>query len=275
MSGELFQNVDRAIRSAAAEAIVPRFRALDASAISEKAPGDWVTDADRHSEDLLTAALHDLEPGTPVIGEEAAAAEPARLSALPSHERCWLVDPLDGTKSFIAGSPDIAVMIALLDGGVTIACWIWQPIHGVMFHATKGGGSTRDGQPISTPQREPGRSLQGVQRTALMPSPWRDDVISALTAAGLPPTDVVAAGATYPKLVEGDLDYALYWRTLPWDHAPGSLLASEAGLYVRRLDGTPYEPTDGRFGLLTALTPTVWDSVRDRLPDPPDDHNQL
>jgi fructose-1,6-bisphosphatase/inositol monophosphatase family enzyme len=275
MSEELFNNVDRAIRSAASEAIVPRFRSLDAAEISEKAPGDWVTDADRHSEALLTAALHDLEPGTPIIGEEAAAADHAKLSALPTHERCWLVDPLDGTKSFIAGSPDIAVMIALIDGGLTTAAWIWQPIHSVMFHATKGGGATRDGQPIGPLDGEPGRPLRGVQRTTFMPKPWRDDVISALTAAGLPPTDVVAAGATYPKLVEGNLDYALYWRTLPWDHAPGSLLATEAGLYVRRLDGTPYDPTDGRFGLLTARTPAAWESVRDRLPDPPDDQNQL
>ena len=45
-------------------------------------------------------------------------------------------------------------------------------------------------------------------------------------------TPIAAAGVTYPLAATGELAYALYWRTLPWDHAPGALLAEEAGLTV-------------------------------------------
>jgi fructose-1,6-bisphosphatase/inositol monophosphatase family enzyme len=64
----------------------------------------------------------------------------------------------------------------------------------------------------------------------------------------------------------GDLTHALYWRTLPWDHAPGTLLAEEAGLVVGRLDGSEYQPWDDRRGLLTAVNQQVWDTVRGALP---------
>ena len=67
--------------------------------------------------------------------------------------------------------------------------------------------------------------------------------------------------------VDGRADHALYWRTLPWDHAPGSLLAQEAGLVVARLDGSAYRPWDARFGVLTAANQQIWDAVRAALPD--------
>ena len=101
----------------------------------------------------------------------------------------------------------------------------------------------------------------------LMPESLRAASNAGLDRAGLRHTQVAAAGVAYPKAVTGEFAYALYWRTLPWDHAPGALLAEEVGLTVARLDGTPYRPWDGRSGLLTAATPSVWDAVRSALPD--------
>lgn len=271
MSRGLFGAVEQAIREAASTAIVPRFRSPTPQRVSHKGPNDPVTDADRHSEEILTSALADLDPGVPVIGEEAAAADPQLLSDLPRHQRCWLVDPLDGTKSFIAGDPNIATMVALVESGETAAAFIWQPIHEHMYTAVRGQGATRDGQPLHAPWAAPASgALRGVHRTTYMPPPWREEVIAALEDADLPPTDIVAAGATYPMLVDGDLDYALYWRTLPWDHAPGALLAQETGLVVKRLDGSLFGPTDGRFGLLTAASQEVWNRIRSVLPEPPE-----
>ncbi len=134
--------VSRAMRDAAERAVVPRFRTLKAHAITEKSPGDWVTDADHECEDLLTAALHAIEPGVAVVGEEAVAADPSLLTVAHGHARAWLVDPVDGTKAFIDGSPDFATMVALVEDGVTTASWIWQPIHRQMFAAVRGQGAT-------------------------------------------------------------------------------------------------------------------------------------
>lgn len=63
---------------------------------------------------------------------------------------------------------------------------------------------------------------------------------------------VFCAGIEYPDLVLGATNYILYWRTLPWDHAPGVLLAAEAGFVSVRPDGSPYEPHSTASGLLVA-----------------------
>lgn len=260
--------VSTAVRDAAERAVVPRFRSLDAHAISEKSPGDWVTDADHECEEILTAALQRIEPGVPVIGEEATAADASLLNDAHRHQRAWVIDPVDGTKAFIDGSPDFATMVAVIEDGKTTAAWIWQPIHGQMFTATTRGGAAHNGRPLRAPD-DPGPRSQwkGLLRTHAMPAALRDAANSGLERAGLHHTQVAAAGATYPKAATGEFAYALYWRTLPWDHAPGALLAQEAGLTVRRLDGTPYRPFDGGTGLLTAASPEVWTAIRAALPE--------
>ncbi len=60
------------------------------------------------------------------------------------------------------------------------------------------------------------------------------------------------AGVEYARIVEGETDLLLFWRTLPWDHAPGALLLTEAGGAAIRPDGTAYRADDARMGLLAA-----------------------
>ena len=57
----------------------------------------------------------------------------------------------------------------------------------------------------------------------------------------------------------------LFWRTLPWDHAPGTLLLTEAGGIALRPDGTGYAPDDDRRGLLDAADARTWQTVRPLL----------
>jgi len=265
---QLREQVTRAIRDAAERAVVPRFQSLEAHAISEKSPGDWVTDADHECEELLTASLLAIEPGVPVVGEEASAADRTLLSAGHTHDRGWVLDPVDGTRAFIEGSADFATMVALIEDGVTTAARIRPPIHAPVYTAAPGGGAHCDGHPI-VPPGDPGprAGWRGLLRTHSMPAALRTASDAGLSHAGLHHTPIAAAGVTYPLAAAGELAYALYWRTLPWDHAPGALLAEEAGLTVARLDGTPYRPWDGHSGLLTAATPSVWDAVRSALPD--------
>ena len=269
----LVDAVADAVRAAADQAILPRFRALERSAISEKGPGDWVTDADHEGEELLTAALGVLDPGVPVIGEEASAADPTLLDHAHVHARAWVLDPLDGTKSFIDGSADFATMVALIEDDITVASWIWQPVHGRMFTAVRGGGAFENGHRLapSAPTGSDRDGWRGVLRTRMMPADLRSAALDGFDEAGLTHTPIAAAGVVYPMVATGELTHALYWRTLPWDHAPGTLLAEEVGFTVGRLDGSPYHPLDGRLGVLTASDQPLWDAVRSALPsDLPD-----
>ena len=65
-------------------------------------------------------------------------------------EHAFTVDPVDGTKNFVHGSPDHAVMVAEVIGGETVRAWIHQPEHGVTWTAEKGVGTFRDGVRTTT-----------------------------------------------------------------------------------------------------------------------------
>jgi len=66
-------------------------------------------------------------------------------------------------------------------------------------------------------------------------------------------------------LVEGGSDVAFFWRSYPWDHVPGALILGEAGGAALRLDGTAYDPADGRTGLLVARDARTWVDLRAML----------
>jgi fructose-1,6-bisphosphatase/inositol monophosphatase family enzyme len=67
------------------------------------------------------------------------------------------------------------------------------------------------------------------------------------------------AGIRYPGIVEGDEDFAVFWRTLPWDHVPGALLLEEAGGVARRPTRRPFLPYHDGQGLLIAANEQVWE----------------
>src|SRR3546814_12734066 len=100
---------------------------------------DWSSDV--CSSDL---ALRGLLSGCEVVGEEAVAADPALLDAARGGA-VWPVDPIDGTSGFVDGSPDHAVMVALLDEGVTEASWVLQPAHEPLWDDRKSGVSGNRG----------------------------------------------------------------------------------------------------------------------------------
>ena len=123
------QAVLELMQSVAAEVITPRFRSLTDDEISEKRPGDLVTVADREAEVLLTHALLEAYPDAVVLGEEKYAEVPALMEQFLASSHGFTVDPVDGTKNFVNGSKDHAVMIAEVVDGVTERGWIWQPEH--------------------------------------------------------------------------------------------------------------------------------------------------
>ncbi|HET8601087.1 MAG TPA: inositol monophosphatase [Segeticoccus sp.] len=230
-----------------AEAVInPRFQALSKDQVEEKHPGDLVTVADRESEELLTKALLADDPDALVVGEEAVDQDPSILDALDGADHAWTVDPVDGTKNFVAGSPDHAVMVAELRSGQVVRGWIWQPQHEQAYVAERGAGAECNGVRISRPlpAGEPGqlrgatsyRKLWGAQIGQLEP---------------LGPTHL-CCGIDYGRLASGLVDFLVYRRAKPWDHAPGSLIATESGGRVGRADGSDYDPRTRQHGLLAA-----------------------
>lgn len=250
-------DVLRLLQEVAEEVITPRFRALAEHEISSKThPGDLVTVADREAEVLITRELRAAYPGAVVLGEEAFAEDPASLVAFREAEHAFTVDPVDGTRNFVHGSPDHAVMVAETRAGRTVRSWIWQPQHELAYVAELGSGATRNGErlPDLTPDPDPAH--------------WRVRT-SARRRIGerlgpIPPLELswVSCGIDYPKLAEGACDALVYHGTRPWDHVPGSLLVSEVGGVVGSIDGQVYAPRDDPRGILATGGPDVYDRLR-------------
>jgi fructose-1,6-bisphosphatase/inositol monophosphatase family enzyme len=242
------------LEDVAEEVINPRFRALEDEQIAEKNPGDLVTVADRESEVRITEVLRREHPDALVLGEEAYAADPGLLDRFRAADHAFTVDPVDGTKNFVHGSPDHAVMVAELRGGEVVRSWIWQPQHRKGYVAERGGGAWLDGRRLVRPPL--GDELRGVTSK----KGWIGRALGALRALDL---TWVCCGVDYPKLVEGAADYALYRRGKPWDHAPGSLLLSEAGGFLGTFDGFPYRPqAEPPYGLIAAADRETYDVVQ-------------
>jgi fructose-1,6-bisphosphatase/inositol monophosphatase family enzyme len=231
------------VQSVAAEVISPRFRSLSESEIDEKRPGDLVTVADREAEELLTRALLDAYPDAVVLGEEAYAGQPELMEQFRAADHAFTVDPVDGTKNFVNGSPDHAVMLSEVLDGVTTRGWIWQPEHEQAWVAELGGGVRRNGELV---RREPaGEHPQGA--TSIWSRRGRQpDGLPRLIGSW------VCCGVDYPKLIEGAADYVLYGHTNPWDHLPGTLMVAEAGGAFSHKDGAAYSARSSSAGLVVA-----------------------
>jgi fructose-1,6-bisphosphatase/inositol monophosphatase family enzyme len=262
----VIDEVGTLMRAVARTVILPLYQRLAAGDVAEKAPGDVVTVADRWAEEFLAEGLVELLPGSTVVGEESVAIDAALLDRLADAGPVWLVDPLDGTANFAAGHGPFAVMVALLAGGAARIGWILDLITDQLVVAEAGAGAYLDGVRITTDRDAPPLSaLRGNVRSKYFPPAVRAAVDRRAVALGEALPGSGCAGREYPDVITGVQDFALFWRTLPWDHAAGVLFTQEAGGVARRLDGGPYLLTDPRPGLLVARNEDVWCRVYDGL----------
>jgi fructose-1,6-bisphosphatase/inositol monophosphatase family enzyme len=255
------QRVAELMRETAATELLPRFRNLAEGDIREKRPGDVVTVADIASEQRLAVGLARILPGVPVVGEEAVEKDPGLvdLIARPG-ERCWVVDPLDGTSNFSKGRDVFAMIVCLIEDRETVAGWILDVPNGRMAVAVKGQGTTLDG--TATKRERPKRPPKGLIGYKVRKAFEKQLVPAQRRRLGSLST-LNCAGREYIEILAGTYDFNLYRRTKPWDHAAGALMLREAGGSALRFNGEPYRPEgpiDG--GIISAASPEVVTEAR-------------
>jgi len=261
------------VRTVAAEEVMPRFRNLAEHDVAEKKhPSDLVTTADIEAEKRLIAALGELVPGSVVIGEEGAEADPGLFQALAGEAPVWLVDPVDGTSNFARGEACFAVVVAFCQGGETRAGWILDPVTGRAAWAVAGEGAWTVGNDRdTTPQSLQASAPRAVDQMTGSLGPRLAKLVREASVAGqgAAPARTVRYGCTgqeYLDLGAGKLDFAQYTRLKPWDHAAGVLIHAEAGGYSRLTnDGAAYRPIPGidERTLLAAADETAWTALHD------------
>lgn len=214
-----------------------------------------VTTADEASQAVILDGLRRLLPGVPVISEEMAGNRPAAISSGP----CLIVDPLDGTREFIAGLDEYVVNIALVEDGVPVAGVVAAPASGLVWRGRTGGGAERL---TLAPGAGPGAASKRVSiRTRPCPASGARVLVSrshldvateAFVGRLAKPEKIVCGSALKFCLVaEGSADlYPRLGPTSEWDVAAGHAVLLAAGGDVRRPGGAPL-----RYGAADFLIP--------------------
>ena len=193
-----------------------------------------VTDADIAANTLITKALLRLAPDIPVVAEE-----DEEESAL-GHELFWLVDPLDGTRSFVRGEPEFTVNIGLIYKHQPVLGVIYVPPLEAMYYGTMTGGAFKalaDSGPVSISVVAPHPEGLVVTRSKSHPSPATAEYMSKLKIR-----DVRAGSSSvkFCEIAEGSADiYPRFGRTMEWDTAAGHAILNAAGGRVETVDGKP------------------------------------
>ena len=159
------------------------------------------------------------------------------------------------------------MMVALSRGGETVAAWMLDPLANRLVLAEQGSGAWEEGRRVQTGVGTHILSdLRGAVLRRFLPEHIAQHISAVESQFEVLTAGTRCAGADYPMISRGKMHFALYWRTLPWDHAPGVLFLNEAGGKALRLDGTAYIPAEhGRPSLLAAASPCIWQEVRRTL----------
>jgi len=196
-----------------------------------------LTRADMLSHDLIASRLAKLTPDIPVISEEGMSVDYALRSGW---RRFYLVDPLDGTKSFIKRSGEFTVNIALVEDGLPVLGVIYAPVSGALYYSVNGGGAfrvERQGEPVRIEVSKP-RELGSL--VAVISRSHKASEQEAFNAAGTV-SDFIPSGSSlkFCLVAEGRADiYPRFGSLWEWDTAAGHAILREAGGRVVDLTGS-------------------------------------
>ncbi len=249
--------IETAVAAARAggEVALASWRNLAGGSVSEKRKNDFVTNADRESEERIVSRIRESFPQDNFLGEEG-----GRRGA-DSGARTWIIDPLDGTSNFIAGFPFWSVSIAARERGEIVAGVVWDPLRQELYTAGRGSGAFRNGARILVTGRE---GLDGAFLATGFPFRSRDKLdlyLSVFRELFLQARGIRRAGSAALDLAmvaAGVYDGFFEFRLSVWDIAAGALLIEEAGGRLTDFSGGT------RFwerGNVVAGSPAVTDGI--------------
>jgi 3'(2'), 5'-bisphosphate nucleotidase len=235
--------------------------------VQEKEDASPLTAADLAANRVIVAGLRALTPDIPVISEECEETPFAERSAWP---RCWMVDPLDGTREFIARNDEFSVNIALIEGDRAVLGVVHAPVTGISWCAARGHGAWR----IEGHRRIPLQVARFPQRGGhaprlVMSRRHRGDQDMAFAMAvekAMGQVELTAAGSAFKicAVAEGTADaYPRFGPTMEWDTAAGQVVVEEAGGALLDAQGRPFRYNrraglrNGNF-LVAGAEPEKW-----------------
>jgi len=224
------------IAKEAGEEILSLYKNFSEVSVQEKADKTPVTTADLHAHDIIFSQLEILTPHIPILSEEAKNIPVEKRKDWPLY---WAVDPLDGTKEFLARTGEFTVNIALIENGYPIMGVIYAPTLETCFQAYKGLGAQR----VDSRGKETDISTNTWEHTEKLvvavsrhhPSKQINYLLEKML-----PHELVHMGSAlkFCLVAAGDADlYPCSGRTCEWDTAAGQCIVEEAGGAVMDFEG--------------------------------------
>jgi 3'(2'), 5'-bisphosphate nucleotidase len=244
-----------AAREAAARASAFLKTEYEAFAAIPDAPVSISTHADKASQELILAFLHDRFPGDALCAEENTPA----FDAVPKRgRRAWVVDPIDGTRGFARKTGQFSAMIGLLVDGQPVVGVVAEPAQDRITFASVGGGcwsQVGSGEPVRC------RVSRGTFPAITLIQSWSKTGMSPRPVQALQPARVIetySGGVKLAAVARGEADvYANTYETFyDWDICAGQLLVTEAGGLVTDLAGKPITYQNENFAQSRGLLAT-------------------
>lgn len=227
-------NVMTAAAQKAARKLVRDFGEVEHLLVSKKGPADFVTIADKKSEDTLVYELKKARPDYSFILEEG-----GKITG-KDESNTWVIDPLDGTTNFIHGIPHFAISIGLMRDNDMFAGVIYNPIQDEMYWGEKGQGAFLNGRRIRVSSRKDVSQSLFSTGIPFMGSEKEERFLERLEA-------VMSVSSGVRRFGSAALDLAYvaagrydgFWETglKPWDMAAGIAIVREAGGFVTDIRG--------------------------------------
>jgi myo-inositol-1(or 4)-monophosphatase len=225
-------------------------RRHDLSIQHKQGPMDFVTAGDLQIQQYIHHAIAKMYPGDRLVAEEQG------LDVAPDDrdQRCWVLDPIDGTHNFVVGlMPTFGVSLALVERGRPITGGVALPMLDQLLIAERGAGAWRDGQRLHVANHqvlEEAKIEIDFSRLAN-----RQFVLTRGRAIIETAGQIRSQGSAVVGLcavATGDGDGYVHPSLKPWDYAASLLIITEAGGTVSRLDGAEVHIFDGKDGILAA-----------------------
>jgi 3'(2'), 5'-bisphosphate nucleotidase len=244
VTGELRSAVTGLAR-AAGRATMKYYDGAVEAGVREKEDRSPVTLADEVAHEILVEGLRRIDPGTPVVSEEA---EAVSFETRRGWRRFWLVDPLDGTKEFIKRRAEFTVNVALIEDGEPVLGVVMAPALDLLYWAVKGEGAWREGNGGSAERIYSSAPAAGTPLTVVEslshPSPELEEYLQSI-----PVGRRVKAGSSlkFCWVAEGRADiYPRLGPTMEWDVAAGDCIYRQSGRKGERSSPLTYNKPDLR-----------------------------
>jgi len=257
-------NTVKRIALEAGDLLLDYYDPAGASDVTYKSDGSPVTKADHAVEEFITQSLKTLFPNLLVVGEEGAA-QGASFGSGDFNAPYWLIDPLDGTRAFVAGEPDFAINIALIENHQPIMGIVYAPAADEFYAAHQNLGAVRvslkDGS--EKPLRVRPLPKAGATVTISARRRYGQDFQDYLDRLKVEKQIKRSSALKICMVAAGKADlYPCFGDTSAWDTAAGQIILESAGGFLCDHAGAPLRyglnPADWRNPYFIAAADTIF-----------------